>query len=69
VGEQPAPLARVLGRRQWDLVAEACDGPAQASQDKSLRAIVHEARDALDPWYPGSYVMRQRFGNLSRKGR
>jgi hypothetical protein len=65
-----AALARVLGRRQWDLVAEACDGLAQASteEDESLRAIVHEARDALDPLVSGKrYVMRQRLDNLSRK--
>ena len=65
-------LARVLGRHQWDVVAEACDGLAQPSveEDESLRAIVHEARDALDPLVSGKrHVMQQRLGNLSRKRR
>jgi hypothetical protein len=67
-----AALARVLGRRQWDLIADACDGLARppVEEDESLRAIVLEARDALDPLVSGKrHVVRQRVGNLSRKRR
>jgi hypothetical protein len=67
-----AALARVLGRRQWDLVAGACDSLAQPSveDDESLRAIVLEARDALDPLVSGKrYVVRQRLAILSRSRR
>jgi hypothetical protein len=63
-----AALARVLGRRQWDAVAEACrclaDPPVERAE--SFPAIVHEARAALDPLVSGKrFVVRQRWGNVS----
>jgi hypothetical protein len=64
-GEYRVALARVLGERQWNAVADAYRLAAEPTSAEALPRAVANARVALQPLVQGKrYVMSQRWKNV-----